>query len=165
MYHSMKRPRNAAAAGASGKEDGEGEVCDNSSCCIDVLEDMLPIILSYLKLKEIMCTRRVNKTWTEAVSKTAVSPEEIFVVDSVKTYNALSVMSTVLPNLQSIGIKNLDRFSHRKYSDGEDPEEHQAAHTANWRTHDIELLANFRKLRRLEVDYPAMNGRYPFLFN
>ena len=92
MSHLMKRPRSwcckwGATAGDASGEDGEGEVvCDNSSCCIDVLEDMLPNILSYLKLREIMCKRRVNKKWTEAARKTVVSPEEEFDVRSVKTF-------------------------------------------------------------------------------
>ena len=172
MYHSRKRPRRTAA-GASW-EDREGEVCDNSRG-IDALDDMLPNILSYLRLREIMCTRRVNKTWTAAVSKTTVSPE-IFLVETVKTYSALRVMSTVLPNLLSIGnmpFMNIIRGTntgvvdnHRKYNDGEDPDEEQAARTANFRTYDLEILANFRKLRNLNIDYYApLNGRYPFLFN
>jgi hypothetical protein len=98
----MKRPRSNCWCCKWGAKQ---EVCDNGSF-IDAVEDMLPIILSYLKLKEIMCTRRVSKTWTAAVSKTAVSPEEEFDVDSVMNYEALGVMSTVLPNLQSVGIKN-----------------------------------------------------------
>jgi hypothetical protein len=127
---------------------------------------MLPNILSYLRLREMMCTRRVNKTWTDAVNKTAVSPEEIFDVNSVKTLEGLSVMSTVLPNLQSVGILSFGRDSHQlKYSDGEDPDEQHAARTANWRTHDIEIISAFRKLRRLEINYAPLNGRYPFLFN
>jgi hypothetical protein len=54
-----------------------------------------------------------------------------------------------------------------EYSDGEDPDEEIASRTANWRTHthDIEIISNFRKLRRLEISYAPLNGRYPFLFN
>jgi hypothetical protein len=184
MSRSTKRPR-IAAGGASG-EDGEGEMCDNSSCCIEAVanpadaatanndfsSDMLPNILSYLRLKEMMWTRLVCKKWTEAVRKTAVSPEEAFDVESVRNYEALGVMSSVLPNLQSVRIAKLTDGGH-KYNDGEDPNEHQqvawynehqAAYSTHWITHDIEILANFRKLRRLEISY-ALNGRYPFLFN
>ena len=116
MSHLMKRSRSNRWCCKWGTKE---EVCDDSSF-IWALDDMLPIILSYLKLKEIMCMRRVNKTWTGAVRKTAVSPEEEFNVDSVLHYDALGVMSTVLPNLQSVGIKNFCPSTHI-YSDGEDP--------------------------------------------
>jgi Leucine-rich repeat (LRR) protein len=133
---------------------------------IDALDDMLPNILSYLRSREIMSTRRVNKTWNEAVRKTTISPEEIFVVGSVKTYNALTVMSTVLPNLQSVVIARFDAYHSHKYNDGEDPDEEVAARFSQHISHDISILANFRKLRGLEIDYYApLNGRYPFLFN
>jgi hypothetical protein len=126
---------------------------------------MLPNILSYLKLKEMMCTRRVNKKWTEAVNKTAVSPEEIFVVNSVKTYRALRVMSSVLPNLQWVKIMPFMSSSNIKYNGGEDPDEEVAARFSQHISHDISILANFRKLRRLEFLNAPLNGRYPFLFN
>jgi hypothetical protein len=106
------------------------------------------------------------KKWTEALRKVDVSPEEAFGVNSVETYNALSVMSTVLPNLQSVRLNNLqDEHSRHKYNNGEDPDEEHAARNANWRTHDIEIICAFRKLRRLEINYAPLNGRYPFLFN
>jgi hypothetical protein len=167
MSHSRKRPRRsaAAAAGASGKDDGAGEVCDNSRG-IDALDDMLPNILSYLRSREIMCTRRVNNTWADAVSKTAVSLEETFVVDSVKALEGLRVMSTVLPNLQSVRITPLSfNGVYHKYNVGEEPEEEQDARTDTWRTHDIEIITGFTKLRRLELLNAPLNGRYPFLFN
>ena len=180
MCRSTKRPRIAA-----GDASGDDGACNVSRSCIEAVanpadaatandfsSDMLPNILSYLKLREMMCTRLVCKKWTEAVRKTAVSPEEVFDVESVRNYEALGVMSTVLPNLQSVRIAKLTDDGH-KYNDGEDPDEHeqvawynqhQAAFSTYWITHDIELLANFRKLRRLEICY-ALNGRYPFLFN
>ena len=191
MSHSRKRPRGVDAGGASGdiaevddsSLQNHGEAVANVGMSLtsittsanDFSSDVVANILSYLKLKEIMCKRRVCKKWTEAVRKTSVSPEEEFEVNNVKTYEAMSVMSTVLPNLQSVKIKPfMNIFEdgsgmtdfHHKYNDGEDPDEEQAARTARWGiTHDIGIFANFRKLRRLEVDYPAMNGRYPFLFN
>ncbi len=180
MSRSTKRSR--VAAGDASGDDG---ACNVSRSCIEAVaepadtnnndvvscttandfsSDVVANILSYLKLREIMCKRGVCKKWTEAVMKTAVSPEENFVVDGVKTYNAMRVMSTVLPNLQSVRLNNFQNCVH-KYSDGEDPDEEYAARTVNWRTHDIEIISAFRKLRRLEINYPEMNGRYPFLFN
>jgi hypothetical protein len=69
-----------------------------------------------------------------------------------------------MPNLQSVGIAILMDDGH-KYSDGDDPNEQLAAVRANDITHDISIISNFRKLRRLEINYASLNGRYPFLFN
>jgi hypothetical protein len=193
-----ERPRRiAAAAFGASEEDGAEEVCDNSSSFIEAVaktaavvsinnnnvasnttaddfsSDVVANILSYLKLREIMCRRRVCKKWTEAVSKTAVSPEEALDVNNVKSYNAMSVMSTVLPNLQSVRIRRWMDDGHNryslghKYSDGEDPDEEEAARTANDDAHDIEIVSNFSKLRELTIgdSYVPLNGRYPFLFN
>ena len=184
MSCSRKRPRIATIGGANG-EDRTEEVCDNrgigavdepadvvsnnitvvsSTTADDFSSDLLPNILSYLKLREIMPARCVCKKWTETVRKTAVSPEEECEVNNVKTFNAMRVMSTVLPNLQSVKIEYFRPCNHR-YNDGEDPDESYAARTANWTTYDIEILANFRNLRILKVNSAPLNGRYPFLFN
>jgi hypothetical protein len=82
-----------------------------------------------------------------------------------------------MPNLQQIYLCGFEydgseseesdeemRVEH-KYSDGEDPDEVHAARTANYTTYDIEIISNFSKLRILEVEHVALNGRYPFLFN
>jgi len=76
-------------------------------------------------------------------------------------------MTTVLPNLQQITIdcyflSGLE--SGHKWSDGEDPDEEQAAETANRTTHDIGIISNFSKLRDLTID-ATLNGRYPVIFN
>ncbi len=189
MSLSTKRPRiDAAAGGASGDiaEVGDSSLqnhkavanpanVDNSTTrtsANDFSSDVIAIILSYLKLREIMCKRRVCKKWTDAVRKTPVSPEEEFEVNNVKTYEAMSVMSTVFPNLQSVrimpfmnNIEALFNNIHHKYNDGEDPDEEMAAYTANFITHDIEIISAFRKLRRLEINDAPLNGRYPFLFH
>jgi hypothetical protein len=39
-----------------------------------------------------------------------------------------------------------------KYIDGEDPDEERIAMTSNYTTHDIGIISNFSKLRRLEID-------------
>ena len=122
MSRSRKRSRIAAGGGASGdiaevdesSLQNHGEAVANvdtnltsiTTSANDFSSDVVANILSYLKLKEIMCKRRVCKKWTEAVRKTPVSPEEKFEVNNVKSYNAISVMSTVLPNLQSVHIKS-----------------------------------------------------------
>jgi len=72
-------------------------------------------------------------------------------------------MATALPNLQQLSIRGLG--SGHKYSDGEDADERRARYTANYTTHDINIIPNFRKLRCLEIHDAPLNGRYPVLFD
>ena len=75
----------------------------------------------------------------------------------------MNVMATALPNLPKIILgDNLE--SAIKYVDGEDPDEELAARTANATAHDIGIIANFTKLRELEI-FAELNGRYPCFFN
>eukprot|EP00985_Skeletonema_marinoi_P012206 scaffold5851_cov115-Skeletonema_marinoi.AAC.1 len=96
-------------------------------------------------------------------------------------------MARALPNLQHVSLcKHEDggyfinsfyagRTSRRwhpcfrddhKYADGISPDETEAARTADYTTHDIEIVSIFRNLRSLQIDYQApLNGTYPFLFN
>lgn len=37
--------------------------------------------------------------------------------------------------------------------------------TANFATHDIEIVSSFRRLRVLEISCAPLKGRYPLLFN
>jgi hypothetical protein len=124
--------------------------------------DEIAWILSFLPLQKNICLRRVNMTWNEASMKTIVPPTD-FRVNNLQKYNAMRVMTRVLPNLHQINIGYLEG-SH-KWSDGEDPDEEWAAGTAHRTTHDIEIISNFSKLRSLEIDSAGLNGRYPFLFN
>ncbi len=118
-----------------------------------------------------MQKRRVCKKWQEAVKKTVVPAiQDSFRVGcsgGLKSYNAMRVMTTSLPNLQQITMDDLGwRNDHHKWSDGEDPDEEEAAKTANRISHDIEIISNFSKLRVLEISGEAsLNGRYPVLFN
>eukprot|EP00984_Skeletonema_dohrnii_P031657 scaffold24447_cov150-Skeletonema_dohrnii-CCMP3373.AAC.3 len=94
-----------------------------------------------------------------------IVPPAAFRVNSVVKYNAMRAMSTALPNLQQITLSNLGWI--HKYIDGEDPaDELWATATANFITHDIEIISSFRKLRRLNIQAQlSLNGRYPVLFN
>ena len=105
---------------------------------------------------------RLNKKMREA-AKTTIVPMTDFTVDIVEQYNAMVAMSTALPNLQQITLGFLREENN--YEDGEDPNEHWAAFTAHGITHDIEIMANFRKLRSLTMWRAPLNGRYPVLFN
>ena len=130
----------------------------------DLSSDVLANVLCYLDVKQIMPKRRVCKKWKEAVKKTIVPPTN-FRVDSMDNYNALVVMTEALPNLQQIELCGLGL--RHKFNDGEDPNEVHAVRTANYTSHDIEIISNFRKLLRLEIelDRAQLNGRYPVLFN
>jgi hypothetical protein len=153
MPHPSKKQRLAVEANLSVDNVTVGNVS------IDVLAN----ILGYLDgPKDIMQKRRVCKKWKDAVKMTIVPPS-YFRVDSVDKYSAVDVMTRVMPNLQQIALRNLDIGD--KYSDGEDPHGALAVGTANWITHDIEIISNFNKLQILDIYGTVLNGRYPFLFN
>jgi hypothetical protein len=124
--------------------------------------EVVPTILSFLTPKQIMRARGVCTTWRDAAKKTLVPLTE-FKVDSVRSYNAMRAMSTALPTLQQLSICDLD--CGHKYSDGDDPDEENAAKTADDTAHDIDIISNFTNLRILEIYEAPLNGRYPVLFN
>ena len=127
-----------------------------------LIADQIAIIFGFLKHNEIMHAR-VCTTWRDAAKKTLVPPSD-FQVRNVRSYNALRVMSSALTNMQQLSICGLGA-SH-KYSDGEDPVQKQAALTANYTLHDLNIISNFRKLRILNVVCSEnLNGRYPALFD
>ena len=138
-----------------------GEIIENGTL-VELGIDEIAWILSFLRLEKIMCLRRVNMTWREAARKTIVPPS-VFWVNCVERYNAMDVMTRAMPNLQQISIGHLG--SGHKYNEGEDPDE-EVAETANWTTHDIEIISNFSKLRDLTIAAgELLNGRYTVLFN
>ena len=129
----------------------------------DLGVDVLANILAFLPLEDIMSKRRINKKTTKAVTMTIV-PLTSFRVHTIRTFNALNVMTRALPNLQQITL-SYDYFGRRhKWSDGEDPDEDEAARTANLTPLDIGIISNFSRLQVLEIRTP-LNGRYPFLFS
>jgi len=137
---------------------------DPAAAANDFSDDVVAIIFGFFPPKDIMRMRRVCKKWREA-AKTTIVPMAEFSVDSVVKYNAMRVMTTALPNLQQLQISHLGAA--HKYSDGEDPaDELWATATANFITHDIEIISSFRKLRRLNIQAQlSLNGRYPALFD
>jgi hypothetical protein len=129
--------------------------------------DVLANIFAFLGVEEIMQKRRVCKKWKEAVKMTTVPPTD-FVVNNVQKFNAMSVMTKALPNLQQIELWNLlcnHGYRSYKWSEGEDPDEEWAALTHHLITRDIEIISNFRNLRILTINNAGLNGRYPVLFN
>ena len=135
-----------------------------------LIADQIAIIFGFLKHNEIMHAR-VCTTWRDAAKKTLVPlshdsilyPSSDFEVKDRRTYNAMRVMSSALPNIQQLLIRDLS--ARHRYSDGEDPVEDQATLTANFTAYDINIISNFRKLRILIVHSLKVNGRYPTLFN
>jgi hypothetical protein len=144
-----------------------GEIIENETI-VELGTDEVANVLSFLPLRKIMCLRRVNMTWREAAKETIVptSNDSYFSVESVKEYNAMTVMTTELPNLQQIKLCQMENFFvyGHKYSDGEDPDKETAYETSCLTSHDIEIMSRFSKLRILEL-YGGLNGRYPALFN
>ncbi len=130
----------------------------------DLSVDVLANILGFLGgAKDIMQRRRVCKKWKEAVKITIVPLNTDVFIDDMGMYNAMNVMSTEMPNLQQITL-GLLLGRRQKYNDGEDPNEEEAARTADWTTLNINIISNFSKLRELYIDGAPLNGRYPFLF-
>jgi len=125
-------------------------------------KDAMAVIFSFLNPVETMCLRRVCTTWRDAAKETLV-PLSDMAVNSVRSYNAIRVMSTAVPNLQQLLICKLEEG--HKYSDGEDPDETRAFFTANYISHDIDIISRFSKLHTLEIDSATLNGRFPALFN
>jgi hypothetical protein len=123
---------------------------------------VLANILGCLPLKDITHLRRVCTTWRDAARETLVPLTDLW-VNRVRKYNTMRVMSTALLNLQQISILHLDQG--HKYNDGEDPDEEEAAVTANRATLDINIVSNFRTLRSLKICDAPLNGRYPVLFD
>ncbi len=130
----------------------------------DDLTDVLPNIFGFLPLKDIMRSRCIDKNSREAVKMTTI-PLTDFRVRGMNKYNALAVMTEVMPNLQQLELRNLDEG--HKYGDGEDPNEEEAAKIADYTTHGVGIISAFRKLRILRISLigAELNGRYSFLFN
>jgi len=136
---------------------------DNSTSSFERLgTNELANVFGFLRPEDIM-RARLNKKMREAAKSTIVPMTE-FEVNSVDKYNAIAAMTTALPNLQQISISQFTcGFS--RYGNGEDSDEDRAAIYANFTTHDITIISNFRKLRCLDLGGTPLNGRYPFLFN
>ena len=137
---------------------------NRTNFCTD--SDFCAAAFAYFMPKELMIFRRVCKSWEEAAKMTLLPLNSYFKVESVADYNAMSVMTRALPNLQQLWLGCLGQG--HKYGEGEDPV--RAVRTADWTTHDIEIISNFSKLRHLSIYWSIysnqlLNGRYPVLFN
>eukprot|EP00986_Skeletonema_menzelii_P018521 scaffold26653_cov153-Skeletonema_menzelii.AAC.4 len=84
----------------------------NDGTANEVGIDEVAIIFSFLLPKEIM-RARVCTTWRDAAKKTIV-PMTKFVVDSVRSFNAMRAMSTALPHLQPLSICMTKVYSDRE---------------------------------------------------
>src|SRR5210317_642435 len=158
MSHPTKKQRLEDGHAAAASADSSDHMVTLNDLSADVLADIFGFLDGP---KDIMCKRRVCRKWREAVRKTVVPPTD-FRVNSMRTYTAMGVMTRAMPNLQQLTLVRLG-YGH-KWSDGEDPNEEEAARYANQITHDIEIISNFSKLRELRIE-ATLNGRYRFLFN
>ncbi len=140
-------------------------------------------ILGFLGYKDIMKARICCRKFREAARNTIVPWTEYgkksythsqckasqICITSVKKYKAMVAMSTALPNLQQLEVATICRNNYNeieiKYCDGEDPDEEQTAKTADWSTHDIQMISKFRQLRHLKISSYQLNGKYPIFFN
>ena len=102
-----------------------------------------------------------KKTTVPLISNSEVT-DRIDVGDE-RTFNLMRVMITALPNLQQVVIDNLNDES--KFSDGGSPFEDIAVDTAQYRTYNIDVISNFRKLKELSMHSRSLNGIYPVFFN
>eukprot|EP00984_Skeletonema_dohrnii_P032404 scaffold26504_cov228-Skeletonema_dohrnii-CCMP3373.AAC.11 len=178
MYSTVPHESSEACLAAEDEENAD-----------EVSSDEVAIIFGFLSHVDIMRARRVCTTWRDAAKKTIV-PSTKFVVGSERSYNAMRVMSTALPNLQQIALYDLSPPN--KYSDGEDPDDRRARRAANDTPFDIDIISNFRRLQSLTIcdvqsrfgftrvntaisyfkrsriwgiDNSSLNGRYPVFFN
>jgi hypothetical protein len=128
----------------------------------DLGTDEVANIFGFLPPEDIMRARVCRKMRDEVAKKTIV-PMTDFVVNNLETYNAMTAMTTALPNLQQITLRSLDYCSLYRYVDGDDPDYED---TDNWTMmHEINFMSNFTRLRMLTISNSPLNGRYPFLFN
>ncbi|KAK1746878.1 hypothetical protein QTG54_002222 [Skeletonema marinoi] len=147
---------------ASAPESSNNMHLDNDETPEVLGTDEVAIIFGFLSPYDIM-RARVCKTWRDAAKKTVVPPSDEYVeIHDPRSYNAVRVMSTALPNLEQLMISKLG--SGHVYSDGDDPEEWDIDHI-NHITHDIDIISRFRKLRILDFFQAPLTGRYPVLFN
>ena len=130
---------------------------DHQMTVDDLSIDVVANIFRYVGgPKAMMTLRRVCKKWGHAVKQTIVPPI-YFDVGTIEKYNAMKVMTTMMPNLQLIALSGLN------WSDGEDPDEDESITGSH--THDVDIISNFSMLRILEVKSGAnLNGRYPLFF-
>eukprot|EP00985_Skeletonema_marinoi_P020501 scaffold12212_cov86-Skeletonema_marinoi.AAC.3 len=155
-------------------EDLLEDSADNDPTINGMSNNLTAGILGFLGYKDIMrsriCCRKFRDAarttivpWADGENYDSIVRETKFRVNNVRKYKALVAMATALPNLQQIRL--YDFGNGHKYRDGKDPDEDKAASTADWTTHEIQMISTFTKLRSLEIIRSPLNGRYPVLFN
>eukprot|EP00984_Skeletonema_dohrnii_P034889 scaffold34099_cov222-Skeletonema_dohrnii-CCMP3373.AAC.1 len=159
---SLHSPSSSAPPAPERERRNMMHLADETTAAEELSADEVAIIFSFLPHQDIMHAR-VCKTWRDAAKKTLV-PLCGFRIDNVRSYNAMRVMATALPNLQQLSIRGLG-WGHNKYVNGEDPDELKARRTANFITHDIDIISSFTKLRVLHIEGAHLNGSYPVLFS
>lgn len=75
----------------------------------DLSNEVLPNILGFLDLRDIMSARTCCKTMRDATKKAIVGPYTYFCIDSVDKYRGMVAMTEWLPNLPRICLYDLGR--------------------------------------------------------
>jgi hypothetical protein len=110
----------------------------------DLGTDELANIVGFIPPEDIM-RARLNKKMRE-VAKKMIVPLTDFVVESVETYyNAMTAMTTALPNLQQIELNPIRGEGYQTSTLTDDPDENKAAGFAKRTTHEINIIYNFIK--------------------
>ncbi len=102
---------------------------------VELGTDEVSTIFSFLDPKGVM-RARVCKSWRAAAMKAVVSSS--LVVDCVKSYNAMRVMSTAIPNLQHILLYSLGRW--HSYTNGDEPVGERDRYTV---PHNVKIISRF----------------------
>eukprot|EP00985_Skeletonema_marinoi_P000093 scaffold25_cov69-Skeletonema_marinoi.AAC.7 len=149
---------------------------DNDPTINGMSNNLTATILGFLGYKDIMrsriCCRKFRDAarttiipWAEYDGKNSYSlsyESQFLVVKSVQKHKVMVAMSTALPNLQQISLYHIG--TKHNFCDGKDPDEKKAASTADWTTHEFQMISKFTKLRSLTIFESPLNGRYPVLF-
>ncbi len=175
----------------AGKDETNLAVADLPTTAANLLSanSMLANIFEFLPLKDIMRSRRVCSDWKEAAKRTFVPFKDNlneFNVWNTDTLRAMQAMTTALPNLQQLSISHIiDKDARRqhkrqirhRYNVGNNPDYRVFIDTRDYltelsrlnitnTTHDINIISNFKHLRKLEISRTApLNGKYPVFFN
>ena len=141
--------------------------------------NMLAMIFGFLPVKEIMRSRRVCSDWKEAAKGTFVPFKNYCSYDEFNVWNtdtlrAMQAMTTALPNLQQLSISHIidsdaykqQRLIMHRYIVGDNPDYPINRRSRNLPPHDINIISNFKHLRKLEISNTApLEGEYPVFFN
>ena len=171
-------PRSVRRKLAGNMNENNLAVADLPTTAANLSVNVLANIFGFLpSMRDILCSRCVCSNWKEAAKYTTVPYG--FYVWNTDTLRGMQALTTALPNLQQLTISSIDDkdamkqyprmryiWEHR-FIAGDNPDDEVAIDTnQNYTTHDINIISNFKYLRKLEITRQApLNGEYPVFFN